>query len=263
MMEKNNTITYTEYLQLNKILSAQRLRSAEHNEMLFIVMHQVYELWFKQVLHELALLQPQLEAGDTSRALRSLHRVLVIFKIMGMQLDVLETMTPTQFISFRDWLEESSGFESAQFREIEAILGRRDRRVVNRYPRGSVERHRLADAMSRPSLYDSFVRYLEAKGHAAPAELRDRDVSTPIVPCPEMQKLLLRLYDEESEEVGVCEHLVDFDEAMQEWRYRHVKMVERVIGAKRGTAGSSGAAYLRTTLHKAAFPDLWEMRTLA
>lgn len=263
MTEKNSTLTYSEYLQLHKILGAQRLRSTEHSEMLFIVSHQVYELWFKQTICELELLQSQLEAGDTSRALRSLRRILAIFRVMLAQLEVLESMTPMQFNNFRDLLEASSGFESAQFREIEAILGRRDVQVITRYPEGSPERSRLAAAMSRPCLFDSFVRYLETQGCVVPAEIRDREVDAPVSPCVDLQKMLVKLYVADLEPVGVCECLVDLDEAMQEWRYRHVKMVERIIGAKRGSSGSAGAAYLKTTLDRPAFPDLWGMRTLS
>jgi tryptophan 2,3-dioxygenase len=262
MTEENSTLTYAEYLQLSKILSAQRLLSTEHSEMLFIVSHQVYELWFKQTLHELKLLQSQLEAGNTSHALRSLRRILAIFRVMITQLEVLEAMTPTQFNEFRSRLGPSSGFESAQFREIEAVLGRRDERVIARYPEGSPERGRIAAAMSRPSLFDSFVRYLQTQGYVVPAEIRDREVSAPAVPCVDLQKILVKLYVADLEPVGICEYLVDLDEAMQEWRYCHVKMVERIIGAKRGSAGSAGAAYLKTTLGKPAFPDLWDIRTL-
>src|SRR5579864_3069232 len=149
-------VTYARYLRLDQLLSAQQPRSQEHDEMLFIVIHQVYELWFKQLLHELTQLQRYLQNGDTTHSMRTLRRCLAILKIVVQQLDVLETMTPTQFRRFRDALGTSSGFESAQFRELEAVLGRRDRRMVAPYLADSPERARITAAMSRPSLFDSF-----------------------------------------------------------------------------------------------------------
>jgi len=143
-------VSYSGYLRLDQLLTAQQPRSGEHDEMLFIVIHQIYELWFKQLLHELARLQAQLDAGETTHAMRTMRRTLAILKIVVAQLDVLETMTPTQFTRFRDMLGTSSGFESAQFRELEAVLGRRDRMMVAQYSEGSPERDRITAAMSRP-----------------------------------------------------------------------------------------------------------------
>ena len=245
-------LTYAGYLRLDKLLSAQEPRSAEHDEMLFIVIHQVYELWFKQLLHELAKLQSYLESGDTIHSMRTLRRALAILKIVVAQLDVLETMTPAQFRTFRDRLGTSSGFESTQFRELEAILGRRD------FPSWAPQ----PEAASRPSVFDSFLRYLEAQGYEIPADLRDRDISQPIEASDGMQQALKHVYDDDSGAAVVAELLVDLDEGMQEWRYRHVKMVERTIGGQRGTGGSAGAKYLSSTIGKPTFPDLWAMRTL-
>ncbi|RKT54660.1 tryptophan 2,3-dioxygenase [Saccharothrix australiensis] len=256
----NAALTYAHYLRLDQVLTAQRPRSDRHDEMLFIVMHQVYELWFKQILHELDRLQRLLASGDTARSGRALRRILALWRTSVAQFAVLETMTPPEFVGFRDWLEASSGFESAQFREIEAVLGRRDRRVVERYLPGTPERERIAAAMSRPALGDSFARYLVHQGYAVPAEVVGRDVREPAEPSPAMQDLLARVYSDDGPAVGVCEHLVDLDAVVQEWRHRHVKMVERVIGGKRGTAGSAGSAYLRTTVGKPVFPDLWAAR---
>jgi tryptophan 2,3-dioxygenase len=254
-------LTYTSYLALDEILGAQRLRSDEHDEMLFIVIHQVYELWFKQLLHELRHLQRCLDDGDTPHVLHTLKRVLTILKVVVAQIDVLETMTPRSFLSFRDRLEASSGFQSAQFREIEAVLGRRDRRVFEHYPEGSAARATIAEAMTRPSLYDSFLRYLAIHGYKVPIEALDRDVRRPLEPSPAVQRVLLDVYRDDTSPAQVCERLVDVDEGLQEWRYRHVKMVERTIGDKSGTGGSPGAAYLRNTLFKPAFPDLWAVRS--
>jgi tryptophan 2,3-dioxygenase len=255
-------VTYSGYLRLDQLLSAQQPRSGEHDEMLFIVIHQVYELWFKQMLHELGQAQTELESGGTSHAARTLRRTLAIMKIMVAQLDVLETMTPGQFTRFRDELGTSSGFESAQFRELEAVLGRRDPRMVAACPPGSPERERISAAMSRPCLFDSFVRYLAGQGYDIPADITDRDVAAPLQASDAMQQVLKKVYEDDSDAAAVCELLVDLDEGLQEWRYRHVKMVERTIGARHGTGGSPGAAYLASTLGKPTFPDLWAMRSL-
>ncbi len=251
-MPEDEKLTYASYLRLDQLLNAQQPRSAEHDEMLFIVIHQVYELWFKQLLHELARLRQYLEAGDTTHSMRTLRRTLAILKIVVAQLDVLETMTPTQFRKFRDALGTSSGFESTQFRELEAVLGRRD------FPAWAP---RPAAAAS-PSVFDSFLAYLGTQGYEVPAALRDRDVTTAIEASDDMQRVLKKVYDDDSGAAAVCELLVDLDEGMQEWRYRHVKMVERTIGGQHGTGGSTGAKYLASTLGKPTFPDLWAMRSL-
>ena len=258
--DESAALTYASYLALDDVLGAQRPRSQEHDELLFIVIHQVYELWFKQLLHEFAYLQRRLEMGDSSRVLGTLKRVLTILKTVVAQIDVLETMTPRQFTTFRDRLDAASGFQSAQFRELEAVLGRRDAGAVDRYPPGSDARQRVADAMARPSVIDSFLRYLAAQGFGVPREALERDVTEPSAPSQAVQDVLVDVYRVDGPEVQVCERLVDVDEGIQEWRYRHVKMVERTIGDKAGTGGSSGAQYLRTTLFEAAFPDLWAVR---
>ncbi len=255
-------VTYSGYLRLDQLLSAQQPRSSEHDEMLFIVIHQIYELWFKQLLHELGKAQAELEAGSTTHAMRTLRRTLAILKIVVSQLDVLETMTPTQFTRFRDWLGTSSGFESAQFRELEAVLGRRDRAMVAAHALTGAERERITAAMSRPSLFDSFVRYLAGQGYDVPAEIAGRDVRAPLEASEAMQQVLKQVYDDDTDATAVCELLVDLDEGMQEWRYHHIKMVQRTIGGRPGTGGSSGAGYLTTTLGKPTFPDLWAMRSL-
>ncbi|MFL6141352.1 MAG: tryptophan 2,3-dioxygenase [Labedaea sp.] len=251
-------LTYTSYLALDEVLGAQRPRSDDHDEVLFIVIHQVYELWFKQLLHELARLQERMAKGDTAHSIRTLRRALTILKVVVAQIDVLETMTPRQFTSFRVRLEASSGFQSAQFRELEAVLGRRDRRVLKNYPPQSPGRVRIEQAMNRPSLFDSFLRYLEVHGYSVPPE---RDHTLPVEPSEQVQRILLEVYRHDAGPSTVAELLVDLDEGLQEWRYRHVKMVERTIGGKSGTGGSDGAAYLRATLFQPMFPDLWAVRS--
>jgi tryptophan 2,3-dioxygenase len=261
MSDHAASLTYSSYLRLDEVLSAQRPRSEEHDELLFIVIHQVYELWFKQLLHEGARLQERLEEGDTVPALHTLKRILTILKTIVAQIDVLETLTPRQFTSFRDRLEAASGFQSAQFRELEAMMGRRDPSVLRHYVPESPERQRIADAMARPSLFDSFLRYLSGSGYEVPAEALERDVTQPLEPSPAVQAVLLAVYRDDGEPVTACERMVDLDEGVMEWRYRHVQMVRRTIGDKRGTGGSPGARYLATTLLQPAFPDLWAVRT--
>ncbi|MEA2166847.1 MAG: tryptophan 2,3-dioxygenase [Solirubrobacteraceae bacterium] len=239
MSDHRAALTYTSYLGLDALLTAQHPRSEEHDELLFIVIHQVYELWFKQVLHEGARLQDALEAADSPAALHTLKRILTILKTLVAQVDVLETMTPRQFTAFRDRLDAASGFQSAQFREIEALLGRRDPAMLAPYAPDSAEHQRIRAAMERPSLYDSFLTYLERQNLDS----------------------ILAAYRRDGEPAQVCERLVDLDEGVMEWRYRHVQMVRRTIGDKRGTGGSSGAEYLASTLLKPAFPDLWAVRS--
>jgi tryptophan 2,3-dioxygenase len=261
MTGQRASLTYSSYLALDEILGAQRPRTEEHDELLFIVIHQVYELWFKQLLHEGAQLQRRLEDGDTPHALHTLKRMLTILKTVVAQIDVLETMTPRQFLTFRDRLEAASGFQSAQFRELEAFLGRRDDSALHAYDPGSPEHARIVAAMERPSLFDSFVRYLANQGYSAGTTALDRDVTQPLEASEAVQQALLAAYADDGEPAQVCERMIDLDEGVMEWRYRHVQMVRRTIGDKRGTGGSPGAAYLATTLLRPAFPDLWAVRT--
>ncbi|HWP36865.1 MAG TPA: tryptophan 2,3-dioxygenase family protein [Gemmatimonadales bacterium] len=256
-------VTYWSYLKLDELLSLQEPLSdgPEHDEMLFIVIHQVYELWFKEMLHELDHLQHLLVSNDTPRAQHTLKRILTILKTLVAQIDVLETMTPLEFLTFRDRLEQGSGFQSAQFRELEFVLGRKDPKALERYPAGSSSRRRLEARFRQPTLWDAFLRYLEANGYRVREDVNERDVTLPIAPSPSTQKVLIEVYRTNPVVAGVCERLVDLDEGFQEWRYRHVKMVERTIGDKPGTGGSTGAEYLRATISQPAFPDLWAIRT--
>jgi tryptophan 2,3-dioxygenase len=170
-------------------------------------------------------------------------------------------MTPLEFLSFRERLESGSGFQSFQFRELEFVLGLKNRAALDRYPAGSAHRRRLERRMGEPTVWDAFLRFLAGSGCAVPAELLARDVEAPVVSSPALHPILIDLYRRDPMASTLCERLVDLDEGIQEWRYRHVKMVQRTIGAKRGTGGSEGAAYLMTTLHHPVFPDLWEIRT--
>jgi tryptophan 2,3-dioxygenase len=256
-------VTYVSYLKLDELLGLQQPLSEgpEHDETLFIVIHQVYELWFKQILHELDYLRAMLERGDTPRALHTLKRILTILKVVVAQIDVLETMTPLDFLSFRARLESGSGFQSFQFRELEFVLGAKNPGALNRYPPGSEPRRRLERRLVEPTVWDAFLKYLAAAKYAIPRELLERDVTKPVESAPALHPILIEIYRTHPLIANLCERLVDLDEGIQEWRYRHVKMVQRTIGTKRGTGGSAGAEYLATTLSKPVFPDLWEIRT--
>jgi tryptophan 2,3-dioxygenase len=249
------SVTYGNYLRLDDLLSCQSPATDSHDELLFVIIHQVYELWFKQILHEVTLLQARLEDGNSAGALHTARRIAKILKTIVGQLDVLETMTPKQFASFRPELGSASGFQSSQFRVLEAVLGRRDFGGADGEPE-------LAAAVRRRSVFDSLLRYLARAGYPVPTEFLDRDPSQPWPGHATVQALLVDVYqDDTAPQAEVCEALVDIDEGIQEWRYRHVKMVERIIGAKIGTGGSAGAEYLRSTLFRPAFPDLWEIRS--
>jgi tryptophan 2,3-dioxygenase len=265
-------LTYISYLKIDELLKLQKPQSdgPEHDEMLFIVIHQVYELWFKQILHELSALQLALESGDTHRSLALLKRVRTIMKTCVGQLDILETMTPLQFNSFRARLSSASGFQSAQFRELEAVLGRRDQagaaaatgtgmQMAEHLAAGSEARARVEAAMARRSVWHSAIRYFATRA-SVPAEIRDVDPRLPWQQSESLQVILVELHRHDPEVNLIGEALMDLDEGLQEWRYRHVKMVERTIGRKTGSGGSSGADYLASTLFRPIFPDLWQIR---
>jgi tryptophan 2,3-dioxygenase len=271
--QDKKAITYISYLKVDELLELQQPESdGEHDEMLFIVIHQTYELWFKQMLHEVAELQRTLEAGSSHRSLAILGRVRTIMKTCVGQLDILETMTPLQFNTFRGRLQSSSGFQSAQFREFEAVLGRRDQAgadaekhtgmgMAEHLIAGSPARARVEQAMQRRSLWDSTLIYLESRGHKMPKEVMNRDVTVGYTQHEGVQDVLLEVHRNDAEAAMICEALVDLDEGLQEWRYRHVKMVERTIGHKMGSGGSSGVGYLSSTLFRPVFADLWAIRS--
>ena len=253
--------TYWEYLKLDDLLDLQQRLGEEHDEMLFIVIHQSYELWFKEMLHEIDYMQALMAKPDLPRTFHTFKRVLTILKMMVAKIDILETMTPLEFLSFRERLESGSGFQSAQFRELEFVLGHKRRKAVDHYAAGSSAYERLDRRYAAPTLWDSFVRFIDTCGYKVPADVLARDVTQPIAANPDMQKTLIEVYRGDASLANLCERMVDLDEGVQEWRYRHVKMVERTIGTKTGTGGSAGAEYLKTTLMRPLFPDLWEIRT--
>jgi len=262
MTDTTAAVTYGNYLKIDELLSLQQPRSEgpEHDELLFIIIHQVYELWFKELLHEFDRVAHLLTADEPHRVQHTLKRILTILKVMVAQLDILETMTPLEFLSFRARLEAASGFQSDQFRQVEFLLGAKNEKALARFPDGSRAREALMRRYKAPTLWDAFVHYLAGEGYRVPEAQLSRDVTTPPTSSPEMQTILIDIYRGDPKNAELCERLVDLDEGIQEWRYRHVKMVERTIGTRRGTGGSMGAAYLAATLAKPLFPDLWEIR---
>ncbi len=257
----DSALTYTSYLAVDELLKLPLPLSTgpEHDEMLFIIIHQTYELWFKQLIHEFQEAQKAMELGDSHYSLAILGRIRTILKVCVTQIDILETMTPLQFNAFRSYLSSSSGFQSAPFRMVEALLGRRDSKMAGHLP-PDIQEH-IKVITSKNSVWDSTLAYLATRGHAIPQEVLNRNKSEGYVANPAVQSVLLDVHRNDPESAMVCERLVDIDEGLQEWRYRHVKMVERTIGHKVGTGGSSGAAYLASTLFNPTFPDLWEIRS--
>jgi tryptophan 2,3-dioxygenase len=244
-------LTYGGYLRLPELLSLQSLLSDPpvHDELLFIVVHQAYELWFKQLLFELESVRERLFAGDTERTRHYLTRVHAIERVLIEHIEVLETMSPQDFLAFRDHLAPASGFQSAQFRELEFISGLKDEQLLGDLATLPEERDRLRRRLEEPSLWDGFCSLLEANG--LPMPIDDEESRS---------RSLVSMAREQQELFAVSEAMLDHDENIARWRSLHVLMVEREIGAKRGTGGSSGVAYLRSTLGKRFFPELWGLR---
>ena len=265
--DKPTGLTYGAYLEIDELLSLQKCRStdpatgeAEHDELLFIVIHQVYELWFKEILHELDAVIDDLGSDQIAAGGHRLKRVLTILKTLVGQLDVLETMTPLQFASFRSFLETSSGFQSAQFRELEYLLGMKDAEHLRFFENSPTGLARLQKRLAEPTIWDAVAALLARTGLPVPSDVLDRDITLPVVESPGFQEVLLDIYRNDPQLTTLCELLTDFDEGLQEWRYRHVKMVQRTIGTQMGTGGSDGAAYLWSTVGRPTFPDLWAIR---
>lgn len=261
-------LTYGSYLRISQLLDQQRVQSEpeEHDELLFIIIHQAYELWFKQVLHELDrvgryLSNEDMELDDAiTQSNHQLHRVRRIFETLVGQIHILETMTPLEFLSFRKFLDEASGFQSAQFRELESLLGLTDTFDPNSFIYDENEHERLVKRLNDPTVWDLVLAFLARHGHDIPKEVLERDYAAPQQANPEVEKVIAHLYVSDPQARSLFERLLDIDELLQEWRYRHVMMVQRTIGNRTGTGGSSGVGYLRSTLFRPCFPDLWNVR---
>jgi tryptophan 2,3-dioxygenase len=246
-------LSYGSYLKVDELISLQRPLSqpAHHDELLFIIIHQVYELWFKQLLHELEASMTALDRDELLRFSKNFHRIDTIQRLIEQQIDVLETMTPQEFNAFRDNLNPASGFQSIQFREIEFMCGVRRTETLKYIETSSEQRARLERRLQEPSLYDKVKSLLRRRGFAV-------DTSADLIDT------FARIYTNEREHYDLyllLEALIEFDERFLLWRGRHVRMVERMIGHKKGTGGSSGAEYLARTLEYRFFPELWEVRT--
>lgn len=255
-------ITYTSYLKIDELISLQELKSdpPEHDEVLFIIIHQTYELWFKQILHEFGKLRKDLEQGNTWGTIKTMRRVLTILKTMVSQIDILETMTPLEFNSFRKFLGQSSGFQSLQFREMEILCGLRFPLMKEAHKDQPSHLQTLDRRMEEPTLWESFCAYLTKRGYPlTPKRVNDKGLVHE--PSESHQEVLIDAIQNDPEAAMIAELMVDYDEGLQEWRYRHVKMVERTIGSKKGTGGSDGAKYLHKTLNNPIFPDLWAIRS--
>jgi tryptophan 2,3-dioxygenase len=246
-------MTYADYLQLGSLLSAQKPLSRLHDEMLFIVIHQTKELWMKELLHELRLAVRLVEADRFAEAYKAMARISRIQAVMTLSWDVLSTLTPVDYLKFRDVLGTSSGFQSAQFREIEFRLGLKQPNFVNHYAEGGAERAALETALAEPSLREASHAALERAGF----DLGDRSVEALAAAWLEVYRDAEGWFDL----YELAEKLVDIDDALAGWRHKHVLTVERIIGNKQGTGGSAGAPYLRSTLDKRVFPELWSLRT--
>jgi tryptophan 2,3-dioxygenase len=255
-------LTYSTYLHLDQVLSLQQPRSdpPEHDEMLFIVSHQAYELWFKLQLHELEQIRRDFEQNRLYEAIAHFKRIRTIMKVMVEQIDILETLTPMSFNSFRDRLENASGFQSVQFREFEFLLGYKRTAMLRFHKPGTSDSARLEQRLREPSVVDAFYAFLEAHGVAIPADLRAREPTLPTTPNVIVEEGILHLYKTQPDLEILFELMTDFDEGFQEWRYRHIKLVERTIGSKHGTGGSLGVEFLKQSLFHPIFPDLWAIR---
>ncbi len=254
-------LTYAKYLHIDGLLGLQEPRSTppQHDEMLFIVIHQVFELWFKEVLHEVEKIKMDFSRGDLFGAIHTFKRVRTIMKTLVGQLDILETMTPMSFSAFRDRLDTASGFQSFQFRELEFVLGYK-RPDMLRFAASPEARALLERRLAEPSLVDHFYAFLEKQGAKIPTELREKESAAPNAPDERVQREILKLYKSRPELAILFELMTDLDEGFQEWKYRHVKLVERTIGNKKGTGGSLGVEFLKQSLFKPIFPDLWAIR---
>ncbi len=259
-------MTYGSYLDLDRLLTAQHPVSEpqHHDETLFIIQHQTSELWLKLVLHEMRAAMASLATDDLGDAMKKIARVKHIQKVLTEQWSVLATLTPTEYAQFRGSLANSSGFQSAQYRAVEFALGNKNAAMLKVFDGEPVWRQMLEELLHAPSLYDEFLRYLARRGHAVPQHVLERDVTKAHVSDPGLVEVFKGIYDgaeEHWDAYEACEELVDLEDNFQEWRFRHMRTVQRTIGFKPGTGGSSGVGFLRRALELTFFPELFEVRT--
>lgn len=263
-MSFDGRMSYGDYLQIDRILSSQHLLTGAHDEMLFIIQHQTSELWMRLALHELDAARRTIAAGTVPPAFKMLARVARIFEQLNSAWDVLRTMTPSDYTTFRDGLGQSSGFQSWQYRLIEYAVGNRNLAMLKPHAHRPDITARLEAELARPSLYDEALRHLARQGLPVPAEVLTRDLRAPWTAHPGVQAAWETVYRDPArhwEAYDLAEKLVDFEDYFRRWRFNHVTTVERVIGFKRGTGGTSGVSYLRRMLEVELFPELWHLRT--
>ncbi|NNG40212.1 tryptophan 2,3-dioxygenase [Flexivirga sp. ID2601S] len=258
-------MSYADYLDLRTLLSAQHplAQPPQHDELLFIIQHQTSELWFKLVLHELRSARELFERDELQAALKRLARVKHIQATLTGQWSVLATLTPSEYSQFREFLATSSGFQSVQYRAVEFLLGNKKAEMVRVFDREPEWRAVLAELLDQPSLYDVFLQLLARRGFAVPREVTDRDWSQPYTPHDEVLQVFRQVYADPAAHWDIyetCEELVDLEDNFQQWRFRHLKTVERIIGTAPGTGGSSGVTFLRRALDQTFFPELYAVR---
>ncbi len=263
-MTFDGRMSYTDYLSLDAILSAQHPRSTAHDEMLFIIQHQVSELWMRLALHEVGAARDHLANGHTRQAFKMLSRVARIFEQLNNAWDVLRTMTPSEYTQFRSELGQSSGFQSWQYRLIEFAVGNRNPAMMKPHAHRPDLTAALEAELAQPSLYDVAVRALARAGFAIPAEVLERDLRQPWAENAAVAEAWASVYRDPAahwELYELAEKLMDFEDYFRRWRFNHVTTVERIIGFKRGTGGTAGVQYLRRMLEVELFPELWHLRT--
>jgi tryptophan 2,3-dioxygenase len=263
---KQSTLSYNKYLKVPDLIGLQQCLSdpAHHDELLFITIHQAYELWFKQVLHELDAAMSAMNDDRVGSAVQTMRRVVEIEKLLISQIHVLETMTPISFLGFRDQLNPASGFQSMQFREIEFASGLKQENILNEFREDEFAYGRLRKRFEAPSLGEAFFDVLRKRGLDAPADESSLDEPERRLRYGKRTQAVLEIlthFEQRYLEFELSEALIEHDEYFSLWRSHHIKMVERMVGTKRGTGGSEGVGYLRTTLEKKFFPELWEART--
>lgn len=260
----SENVTYGSYLKLKELLACQQPQSDRHDELLFVILHQTMELWMKQLIHEIGAAQGEVRSGNLVPAYKHLARVSRIQAVMTQTWDVLATMTPADYLSFRALLGTSSGFQSYQFRALEFSLGLKDPQFLRYQTPGSDEYKMLNTALHAPSLYDDVISQLAQAGFSIPKDLLDRPQDAAYEPSEAVEEAWLKVYRDTQKYWALyqlAEKLLDLDDALLTWRHKHVLTVERIIGRKRGTGGTEGVGYLQQTLTRRAFPEIWSLRT--
>jgi tryptophan 2,3-dioxygenase len=263
-LELSKGSTYGDYLHLDEVLSAQRPVTNVHDEMLFIIQHQTSELWIKLLLHELDLAVELVRADRLIETFKIFARVAHIQRMLFEQWAVLETMTPSEYLQFRDALGKARGFQSYQYRALEFVLGNKDAATLKPHKHDERVHAELSARLARPSLYDEFLRWLARRGYAIPADRVERDFTQPYTKSDGVLEVFRTIYAEPEQHYAaydMCEKLVDVEERFQLWRFRHMTTVKRIIGFAQGTGGSSGVGFLKKALELTFFPELWDVRT--